>query len=482
MQLIACYVFVGEIMPKKNLFYNIIYQIFVLVMPLITAPYISRIFGPDGVGQYSFNYSIATYFVYFCLLGINNYGVRSIAKCKTAEEKEQTFSDVYFVQFIISITVFVLYLLYIAFISKDNFVYAICFIPYVISGMLDINWFFFGTEKFLVTTLRNCIVKTLTVIAIFVLIKTKDHLFLYCLIMSLAYLLTQIIMWFSLFRIIKVKKPRCVYFFSHLKGMLVLFIPVIAVSLYRIMDKVMLGIFSTKTELGFYECAEQIIGVPATLATAFGTTMLPRMTNLLAKGDNKSFDNLFRKSIFLAEFLCFPMAFGILSISSTFMPLYYGELFSSSAETLNILCLSFIFSCLASIVRTQFLVPQSKDKIYIISVICGALINVVLNIIFIPIYGANGAAIGTVGANFIVALYQYVATYKIYRNIICIKNGLVFLPCAALMFLIISFSNRIIIINNSMIMLLFDVLIGVISYCIIAMPIYFILEKKNERN
>ena len=469
-------------MPKKNLLYNIIYQIFVLVMPLITAPYISRIFGPDGVGQYSFNYSIATYFVYFCLLGINNYGVRVIAKCKTNEEKGQTFSDVYLVQLTISIGVLFVYLLYIIFLSKENYIFAICFIPYVISGMLDINWFFFGTEKFLVTTLRNCIVKILTVIAIFAFVKTKEQLFLYCLIMSFAYLLTQIIMWFSLLKTIKIKKPNCTYFSKHFKGMLVLFIPVIAVSLYRIMDKVMLGIFSTKTELGFYECAEQIIGVPATLATALGTTMLPRMTNLLTNDDQKSFDVLFEKSIFLMEFLCFPMAFGIIAVSSVFMPLYYGELFSPSAKTLNILCFSFIFSSLASIVRTQFLVPQSKDKIYIISVISGAVINIILNLVFIPIFGANGAAIGTVGANLVVALYQYTATYKIYKNVICIKNGLIFIPCAFAMLVIICCFNSAITINESLLLLLFDILIGVISYCVISFPVCLILEKKNERN
>lgn len=462
---------------KKNFIYNLIYQLFVLITPLITAPYISRVFGPDGVGVYSFNYSIATYFVYFCLLGINNYGVREIAKCQTDDERNATFSSVYFTQFIVSFVVLAAYSIYLFSFNIDNKIIAICFIPYVLSGMIDINWFFFGTEKFSVTTIRNCIVKTLMIVCVFIFVKSSSDLWVYCLIISFAALLTQLIMWISFFRVGRIKKPNIKLFAKHLKGMSVLFVPVLAVSLYRIMDKIMLGFFTTKDYVGYYENAEQIIGVPGTITTALGTAMLPRMTNMLATNKENHFNGLFRNSVFFVEFICFPMAFGILAVSDTFIPLYYGQEFEHSSIILKILCISFVFSSLASVLRTQYLIPKNKDKIYIGSVISGAVVNLVANLILIPHFNAIGAAIGTVIANIVVALYQFVFVFKEYKNVKCYSKGIPFIFFGFAMYLLIIGISRFLHLNNFL-LLIVQVFIGIASYSLLSIP--FLLTKKGE--
>lgn len=465
---------------KKNFIYNLVYQLFVLITPLITAPYISRIFGPDGVGVYSFNYSIATYFVYFCLLGINNYGVREIAKCKTAEERNATFSSVYFTQFIVSSVTLAVYLVYLLSFNIDDKIVAICFIPYVVSGMIDINWYFFGTERFFATTIRNCIVKTLMIAGVFIFIKTKEDLWIYCLIVSLAALLTQLIMWITFFRVGKITKPDLKLFPKHLKGLIVLFVPVLAVSLYRIMDKIMLGFFSTKDFVGYYENAEQIIGVPGTVTTALGTAMLPRMTNMLATKENNQFDNLFKKSVLFVEFICFPMAFGILAVSDTFVPLYYGQEFEQSSVVLKILCISYVFSSLASVLRTQYLIPKNKDKIYIGSVISGAVVNLAANTILIPFFDAVGAAIGTVIANIVVALYQFFFVIREYKNVKCYSRGLPFILFGSAMFAIVAVASHFIPLNG-LVLLLIQVLIGVVSYSLLSIP-FLLYEKRKYKN
>lgn len=462
---------------KKNFIYNLVYQLFVLITPLVTAPYISRVFGPEGVGIYSFNYSIATYFVYFCLLGINNYGVREIAKCKTNNERNITFSNVYFTQFTVSFFVLTAYLIYLFTFKIDNQTIAFCFIPYILSGMFDINWFFFGTEKFSVTTIRNCAVKTLMIACVFVFIKNKNDLWVYCLIISFAALITQIIMWISFFRVGKLKKPDLRLFPKHLKGLFVLFIPVLAVSLYRIMDKIMLGFFTTKDYVGYYENAEQIIGVPGTITTALGTAMLPRMTNMLATNKENHFNSLFKNSVFFVEFICFPMAFGILAVSDTFIPLYYGQEFEHSSIILKILCLSFIFSSLASVLRTQYLIPKNKDKIYIGSVISGAIVNLVANMILIPRFNAIGAAIGTIIANMVVALYQFAFVFKEYKNVKCYSEGVPFVFFGLMMYLLIIGISRSICLP-SILLLIIQILIGIVSYLLFSIP--FLLLKRGK--
>lgn len=464
---------------KKNFAYNLLYQLFILITPLVTAPYISRVFGPEGVGLYSFNYSIATYFVYFCLLGINNYGVREIAKCQTREERHQTFSNVYYTQLMVSLFVVLIYTLYLFSLTGLKFVVALCFVPYVVSGLLDINWFFFGTERFAVTTIRNCIVKILLIIFVFLLISKKEDVWIYCLIISLAALLTQIIMWFSFLKTEKLVKPDTSQFWKHLKGLIILFVPVLAVSLYRIMDKIMLGFLSSNNQVGYYENAEQIISVPGTITTALGISMLPRMTSVLSSNEERKFDVLFRNSVFFVEFICFPMAFGVLAVSDVFIPLYYGQDFFYSSNILKILCISFAFASLASVLRTQYLIPKNKDKIYIGSVICGACVNLIINAILIPALDGIGAAIGTVVANAVVAIYQFVFVFKEYKNVKSYLLGLPFILFGFLMYLTVVLVSSFLKFDGLGLFLI-QILIGSISYIIFAFPFLFYAKKKNR--
>ena len=95
---------------KKNFFYNVAYQVLILILPLITTPYISRVLGADGIGIYSYTYSIAYTFALVMLLGINNYGNRTIAQYR--ENKEQVskkFWGIYCIQFIMSAIVIIIY-------------------------------------------------------------------------------------------------------------------------------------------------------------------------------------------------------------------------------------------------------------------------------------------------------------------------------------------------------------------------------------
>lgn len=395
---------------KKNFSYNIIFQIFTIAMPLITAPYLSRILGADGIGIYSYNFTIANYFVYFSMLGVNNYGTRSIAK--TEEDRSSIFWSIYLIQIIASIIVLIIYFLYVTNINQQNRVIALIQSIFVLSGAFDINWYFFGTEQFRITTIRNVIIKTSALIAIFIFVKDSSQIWLYTLIMASSYLFSQLIMWFYLVKEIKFEKLHFHEVKKHIKPMVILFIPIIAVTLYKMMDKIMLGNMTNMEQVGFYENGEKIIRIPALIITALGTAMLPRMTSLNAIGEKNKFYKYIEISIEFSEFISFAVVFGLSAVAEVFVPIYFGKGFTPVISIISLLSISLIFSSWANVIRTQYLIPLSKDKDYIISVFLGAIANVVINILLIPKLSCIGAVIGTIFAEAVVSIYQTFAVSK----------------------------------------------------------------------
>lgn len=451
---------------RKNFIYNIIYQLLVLFLPFVTVPYISRVIGATGVGIYSYNYSIVYYFMLISLLGINNYGNRSIAKVRNDKEQlSKTFLSIYMLQFIMSLIMILAYLVYILLINEDYKNIATIQVMFIFSSMFDINWFFFGLEQFKLTVTRNTLIKILSLILIFVFVKDSDDLHVYTLIMSGSMLVSKLLLWPFVIKYIDVKKIRFKDVSKHLKPCLILFIPVIAISLYKIMDKIMLGSLSTLTQVGYYENAEKIINIPMTLITALGTVMLPKMSNLISEGKIEKSKEYIEKSISLVMFMAFPICFGIAAIANDFVPLFLGEGFNDSIRLVIYLSFTIIFISWANVIRTQYLIPREKDKDYIISVFLGACINLVINIILIPKYGALGACFGTIAAELLVMLYQTLSVRKELDISRYIYNSLPFAFKSIIMYIfvkVISLPN----ISSSGIVTI-QVLTGIIIYTLL---------------
>ena len=288
----------GQKSVKKNFLYNIVYQVFAIVLPLITTPYIARIIGPEGSGVNSYTYSIANYFVIFALLGIANYGNRLIAQNRDNKEKlNYEFTSLFILHVIISLIVLAMYLIFVFFIANNYKIYFIVQGLFVISALFDISWLFFGLEEFKTTVVRNIVIRLIALILIFTFVKSATDLIKYIIILQGSTLLSQLVLFpFLKKNKIKFVKVRREDVLKHFKPMLILFIPVIAVSIYKMMDKVMLGYMVDVKEVGLYEYGERIINLPMTLITALGTVMLPRMSNLVAKGDDETFKLYISKS------------------------------------------------------------------------------------------------------------------------------------------------------------------------------------------
>lgn len=452
--------------PRRNFIYNIIYQSLSLVIPLISAPYLARVIGADGVGVYSYTFSIVNYFMLLTMLGVNNYGNRSIAKVRDDKDRlSRTFFSIFYVQLFMGVIMLLLYTLYILVFGGQFVVYLVIESLFIISAILDINWYFFGTEQFKKTITRNSIIKIATLLLIFILVKNKNDLWKYTLIMGSMTLLSQSIMWFFLKKEIRKVAVSKKDILKHIKPDLLLFVPVIAVSLYKIMDKIMLGALSGVAEVGYYENAEKIIGIPLALISALGTVMLPRISNLFAKGKANKAKEYITKSTSFIMFLSLPMCAGLIGTGKIFAPLYFGQEFEKTGILIMMLAGTLPFMAFANILRTQYLIPSEKDRIYIVSVFLGAMVNLAMNIIFIPKLGSIGACIGTISAEFIVMAYQALKVRKELPVLQYLVQAVPFILKAATMLIIIYPLNYIPL--NNWLRLGIQVMSGISLYCLL---------------
>ena len=395
---------------QKNFLYNVLYQILLVILPLITAPYISRTLGATAVGVYSYTYSVAYYFLLIAMLGIGNHGNRSIAAVRDDRKKlNKTFSSIYSLQVITFSIAILAYAIYLVLFVKDNRLIVLLQLIYVTSGLFDIGWLFFGLEQFKLTVARNTLIKISTVVLMFVFVHKPSDLWKYTLIMSTGTLFSQAYLWLYVKKYVSFEKCSVKEITSNIKPVLILFIPVLAYSIYKVMDKIMLGNMSSYDQVGFYNNAEKIINIPMGIITALGTVMLPRMSNIVAKGDKKRVDDYIRISAKLVTLLSSAIAFGLMGVSSVLAPVFFGDEFIACGEIIRLLSVTVFFIAWANVIRTQYLIPNKRDSIYLTSTMVGAILNLIINWMLIPKYQANGAAFGTIVAEFSVMLVQMVA-------------------------------------------------------------------------
>lgn len=397
---------------KKNFSLNFIYQILNIGIALITTPYISRVLGATSSGVYSYHYSIANYFLLFAMLGINNYGNRCIAFVRDDESKRsKVFSELYTLQCITTLISSCVYLIYMFSICEDPKI-ALILLLYLGSAFFDVNWFFFGMEQFSITVTRSIIIKFSLTAGIFIFVKNKDDFYIYAFLVAVSQLLSTLAVIPFLHRYVRYQRPSLQELRKHIKPLLILFIPVLAISIYNILDKIMLGAMSTKSEVGYYNYSEKIMQIPNAFILAAGTVMLPRMAHMAQNGDKAAALEYIQKSLHVIMYFAIGMAFGIAGIAYNLIPVFLGSEYNSCILLVQVLTPIIVFKAWANVIRTQYLIPYCKDNIYITSVILGAVVNVISNYLLIPRFQALGAVIGTVLAEVIVMLYQSVAVNR----------------------------------------------------------------------
>lgn len=462
---------------KKNFMYQMIYEVLVLILPFVTSPYIARVIGAEGLGTYSYSYSIAYYFVLFSMLGIKNYGNRTIARVRDNEKLlNETFSNIAALHILISAVCCMAYLGYVVFVGADERLYAGIQALYVLSGLFDISWFYFGIEHFKLTVTRNVIIRIVNVVCVFMFVRTSNDLWVYCLIMALGNLLGQLSLWLPLRKYVKIVSPKWSSMKIHLKPLVVLFIPAVAVSLYKYMDKIMIGSLSNKAQLGYYENAEKVINIPMTVIASFGTVMLPKMSNLAASHNKQQSKKYLVISMEFVMCLAFALTFGLAGVGNIFAPIFWGDKFLLSGYLIMGLAITIPFVSFANVIRTQFLIPNALDREYLASVVAGAVVNLIVNALLISRLGAVGAVIGTIVAEIVVCIWQCWVVRKQIPMLQLIKKSVPFLPVGLVMFFFIyNIGNYM---GQGMATLFLQIGVGGIFY--VAFCVMYFLKTQNE--
>lgn len=469
---------------KKNYIFNLVYQILILFLPLITTPYVSRVLGASNLGIYSFTTSITAYFILFGNLGITMYGQREIAYF---QKDKKSYSKVFYeISIFKTITMFFSILFfYLFFILRTN-EYSLYFTILLIelsASIFDISWFFQGMEDFKKTVSRNFIIKIICVVLIFTFVKGEDDLVTYFIIYSLSNLLGNISMWVYIPKCVCKTALQTLNIFRHFKPTVSLFIPQVAIQVYTILDRTMIGlIISDKAQVGFYDQAQKIIKILLTIVTALGTVMLPRIANNFANGNNQIIKEYIYKSLRVAYCMAFPFVFGICLISKEFVPLFLGNGYDTVVYLMCIISPIILFIATSSTIGNQFLLPTKRQREFTISVIVGALLNLILNLILIYKFSSIGASIATVCAELSVASIQlYFVRHDLSIKKIIMSSKNYFLS-AVLMFAIcncINFFNFSIVFS-----LFFKIIIGSVIYVVglVILKDSFVYEIKHIVN
>lgn len=464
---------------KKNYLYNVAYQMLLIIIPLISAPYISRVLGAERIGIQTYTYSIATQFALFTKMGIDNHGIRTISglrddKIRMSEE----FWNIYSLQRMFAIFVTIAYFVYLIFISEEFFYIKLIQSSIVISSFFDISWFFFGIEQFKITVTRNSVARLVTLVLIFVFVKNQNDLWKYSLIIASSSLINHLILQAFLPRFVnKQTKINLSEIKKHLKPVLILFIPVLAVHLYITMDKIMLGMMSNMREVGFYNNAEKINNMPMGFIVAFGTVMMPRVSYLVEKGKDDLIRENIKKSMRFNMFLSSAMAFGIAAVGPYFAPVYFGKGFESVGLLAALLTPTVIFKSWANVLRKQYLIPHQRDRDFILSVVLGAIVNLSANLILIPKLNAVGAVFGTVLAELAVALYQTIAVRNDLEIGEYMKDGFKYLVFGGIMYLVLHIVSRSLAVGNEILFVI--ILIGIGAFIYLTLSFLFIKNKQK---
>lgn len=398
---------------KKNYIFSVAYQILTLITPLVTAPYLSRVLQPDGVGKVSFIESIVSYFSLVAIMGISTYGQREISYVQDdIKKRSEVFWNTKVLGFCISGMTILAYLLFALFQKDNTSIYLILTLN-LVANFFDITWFFQGMEDFIKTVTRNTIFKIIQIIYIFLFVNSKDDILLYVLGLGLFATLGNISLWAYLPKYIKKVPLSKLCPFKDFKVVWSLFIPTVAIQIYTVLDKTMIGLITESSyENGYYEQALKISKMLLALVTALGTVMVPRIGYLFEKGSKEDIQRYMYRGYRFVWFLGIPMCFGIIMSASNFVPWFFGTGYDKVVPLLRILSFLILAIGINMVTGNQYLIPTKKQNTYSVTVIIGALVNFCLNMILIYYFKSIGAAIASVTAESVIAIIQLIIVRK----------------------------------------------------------------------
>ncbi|XME02221.1 oligosaccharide flippase family protein [Lachnospiraceae bacterium C1.1] len=391
---------------KKNIILSTCYQILTFLTPLLTAPYISRVIGGDGVGIYSYTASVQMYFSLIAALGTASYGLREISRARDDREKRTIlFWQIETLSIIVSVACLIGWGIFVYFQSAYRLIYIILTLN-ILNTMLDISWFYDGLEQFSYTVTKNSIVKIAGVFLIFIFVRDKNDLAIYVFIMSITTLLGTMSMWLTLPGFISRVKIKKIDLGQHFHETLIYFIPTIATSVYTVLDKTLIGLITKDAyQNGYYEQATKIINMVKVLSFAsLNSVLQARISYLFAE---KKFDEIkgrISQSMNFILLMGTAACFGIIGVATRFVPLFFGPGYEPVIGLLSLLSPIVLIIGISNCLGSQYYTPGGYRALSAKFIIAGAVTNLIMNIVLIPKLAATGAVIGSLAAELIITI------------------------------------------------------------------------------
>ena len=410
----------------KNTVLNLLYQLLVVLAPLLTAPYVSRVLTASGVGVYSYTMSLVSYFTLFAGLGTLHYGAREIAlhrEDKAAYSK--TFWEIELLSVITSLCSLAVWIV-LAICYREYQIYLLILSFNILAVIFGIIWLYVGLEKYKYTVPINAMVKILGIVLVFVLVKTQDDVWIYVLIMSGSLLAGNIAMWAFLPKTVEKTRIEGRSLKHHFHETLIYFIPSIATTIYTVLDKTLIGVLVPGTvtvidpntgeeivkkvsdiENGYYEEATKILTILKTVCfMAINGVMGSRASYLFGKGDHEGIKKLSKTTMNITSFLSVGAAFGIAAVSAVFIPLFFGDEFQKTVILIYVMAALVPIICVSNVLGATYYTPTGRRKQSALFLVIGSVVNLALNIPFILLFQSIGAAIASVIAEVLIsALY-----------------------------------------------------------------------------
>ena len=394
----------------RNAALNAIKYLCKIALPLITFPYVTRILQPELYGKINYCASIIGFFQIFAALGINEYATREgVAYLGNKEKLNKFAGDIFTLNLLSTIITYILLIVFLL-IWKVDFSYKVILLiqsASIFATTIGVEWIFTVHEDYFYITVRSIIVQIISIVAIYLFVKTKEDYLIYTVISVGSVCLGHMIGFVYSFKYVKITIQGCSNLKEHLKPVLILFFNIALISVYINSDKAMLGALIGDTAVGLYEVSTKIYTMVKAVINAVVLVALPRLSLYLRNGDNDTYSRLAKK-IFDAQILIlFPALIGLFMTSREIVFIIAGESYINAVTSLKILSFALLFAVLANFFVYVLMISLRMDSQILKLTILSAVINVGLNCILIPNGGINAAAATTLIAEATASIMGY---------------------------------------------------------------------------
>ena len=450
----------------KNAVFNMGHKAVSVVFPLVTSAYVARTLGASGVGEVSSAQNLVTYFTMIATLGIPSYGVRAIAQAKiNKEECNKVFSELFIVNFISTVFSLACYAMLILVLDKALFSNSlhVIFASLIAMSIFNIEWLYQGFEEYKYITIRSISVKIISLILMFLFVKTERDVNYYAIIICFGSVGNYLLNLSQLKKYVSITL-RGLNLKRHFKAIFTFFASVIAVEIYTLLDVTMLTYMCRSENVGYYSNASKIVKIIANTITAIGAVLLPRLSLYFGNRDEKQIRKLISNFFDVITMFSLPCCIGIFLTANELIPVLFGASFLPAATTIRFLCPLAVLLPLSGGIFAQILQTSGKEKDYFICVCTGAVINIILNALLIIRLQENGAALASVLTEFCVNIVMLMFSQKVIRISYISRDFVTSLMSCALFAVLVKMVNLFVPIHSNLLLLLVEVIVGVVGY------------------